>query len=92
MTSVRPGWGQLTGVHRRMCEHLLGPHPASEDEKPKPRTGQADKWAMNYQAAKQFYEREEHLRVPRKHIETIVGEDQGERDHKLEISGAGPRR
>ncbi|WP_443044845.1 helicase associated domain-containing protein [Streptomyces sp. Go40/10] len=31
---------------------------------------------MNYQAAKQYYEREGHLRVPRKHIETItVGAD-----------------
>lgn len=52
-------------------------------------------WAMNYQAAKHFYEREGHLRVPRKHIETIAvgsGNDQEERDHKLEISGAGPRR
>ncbi|MFE9552538.1 hypothetical protein ACFYOD_03465 [Streptomyces sp. NPDC006703] len=50
---------------------------------------------MNYQAAKHFYEREGHLRVPRKHIETIAvgsGNDQEERDHKLEISGAGPRR
>ncbi|MEU2058460.1 helicase associated domain-containing protein, partial [Streptomyces bungoensis] len=32
--------------------------------------------AMNYAAARQFYEREGHLRVPRKHIERIlVGSD-----------------
>jgi hypothetical protein len=55
-----------------MLEHILGITPASEDEKPRPRTSQADKWALNYQAAKQFYEREGHLRVPRKHTETIV--------------------
>ncbi len=38
---------------------------------------------MNYEAAKQFYEREGHLQVPRKHVERIVGEDQEEREHKL---------
>ncbi|MFF3517577.1 helicase associated domain-containing protein [Streptomyces sp. NPDC002573] len=45
---------------------------------------------MNYEAAKQFYEREGHLRVPRKHIERIVvggggcsGEDQEERELRL---------
>ncbi|MHC3455739.1 helicase associated domain-containing protein [Streptomyces prasinus] len=55
-----------------MCEHILRIEPAREDEKPKPRTSQADKWAMNYQAARQFYEREGHLRVPREHIERII--------------------
>ncbi|MDQ0595693.1 hypothetical protein QF037_000038 [Streptomyces canus] len=39
-----------------MCEQVLRIEPASEDEKPKPRRTQADKWAMNYEAAKQFYE------------------------------------
>ncbi|MGV4988716.1 helicase associated domain-containing protein [Streptomyces sp. NRAIS3] len=34
---------------------------------------------MNSTAAKQYYEREGHLRVPRKHIEAIAGEDQEER-------------
>ncbi|OIJ87369.1 hypothetical protein BIV25_39140 [Streptomyces sp. MUSC 14] len=34
-------------------------------------------------AARQFYEREAHLRVPRKHVETIVGEDQEERELNL---------
>ncbi|WP_420712974.1 helicase associated domain-containing protein [Streptomyces sp. MMG1121] len=35
---------------------------------------------MNYEAARQFFEREGHVRVPRKHIERIiVGEDQAER-------------
>jgi predicted site-specific integrase-resolvase len=36
---------------------------------------------MNYAAAKQYYEREGHLRVPRKRVERIaVGEDQEERE------------
>ncbi|MGW7529719.1 helicase associated domain-containing protein [Streptomyces sp. NPDC054783] len=39
---------------------------------------------MNYEAAKQFYERAGHLRVPRKHVERIVGEDQEERELRLE--------
>ncbi|MFJ9675250.1 Helicase associated domain protein [Streptomyces sp. NPDC101221] len=82
--SVRLGWDQLTTVQQWMCEHVLGIEPATENEQPRPRRTQADKWAMNYQAARQFYEREGHLRVPRKHIERIAGgEDQEEREHKL---------
>ncbi|MFF7414898.1 DEAD/DEAH box helicase [Streptomyces lydicus] len=84
--SVRVGWDRLTTVQQWMCEQVLGIEPAAEDEKPPPRRTQADKWAMNYQAAKQFFEREGHLRVPRKHIERIIvgsGEDQEEREHKL---------
>lgn len=80
--SVRLGWDELTAVQQWMCEQVLGITPASEDEKPKRRT-QADKWALNYEAARQFYEREGHLQVPRKHVERIVGEDQEEREHKL---------
>ncbi len=39
---------------------------------------------MNYEAARQFYAREGHLQVPRKHVERIVGgEGQEEREHKL---------
>jgi hypothetical protein len=86
--SVRFGWDKLTTVQQWMCEHILGIQPADEEEKPKPRTSQADKWALNYAAAKQFYEREGHLRVPRKHIERIViaerdSQDQEERELKL---------
>ncbi|MET9294835.1 Helicase associated domain protein [Streptomyces sp. NPDC003077] len=82
--TVRHGWDQLTTAQQWMCEHILGIEPAAENEKPTPRRTQADKWAMNYQAAKQFYEREGHLRVPRKHIERIVvGEDQEERELRL---------
>ncbi|MEV6162282.1 Helicase associated domain protein [Streptomyces sp. NPDC052052] len=82
--SVRLGWDSLTTVQQWMCEQVLGIEPAGEDEKPAPRRTQADKWAMNYEAAKQFYEREGHLRVPRKHVERIVvGEDQEERELRL---------
>ncbi|MFI0156425.1 helicase associated domain-containing protein [Streptomyces lydicus] len=90
--SVRLGWDQLTTVQQWLCEQALGIETASEEEKPKPRRTQADKWAMNYEAAKQFYKREGHLRVPRKHIEQITvgsngdggsGEDQEERELRL---------
>lgn len=85
--SVRYGWDQLTGGQQWMCEHVLGITPATDDEKPKPRRTQNDKWGLNYQAAKQYYQREGHLRVPRKHIEPITiggdGEDQEERPIKL---------
>ncbi|MDG9695390.1 Helicase associated domain protein [Streptomyces sp. DH17] len=88
--SVRLGWDNLTTVQQWMCEQVLGIEPAGEDEKPPPHRTQADKWAMNYQAAKQYYEREGHLRVPRKHIEPIVieagdggsGEDQEQREER----------
>ncbi|MFC9624820.1 helicase associated domain-containing protein [Streptomyces sp. NPDC056930] len=84
----RLGWEKLTTVQQWMCEQVLGIKPASEDEKPKPRTSQTQKWAMNYEAAKQFYEREGHLQVPRKHVETITlggdsGEDQEQRELRL---------
>ncbi|MEU2269607.1 Helicase associated domain protein [Streptomyces olindensis] len=91
--SVRYGWDKLTGVQQWMLEHILGIQPATENEKPRPRTSQADKWALNYTAARQFYEREGHLRVPRKHIERIIvasgdreasgREDQEERELRL---------
>ncbi|KUM90246.1 helicase, partial [Streptomyces cellostaticus] len=80
---VRFGWDKLTTVQQWMCEHILGIEPAAEDEKPRPRRTQADKWAMNYAAARQFFEREGHLRVPRKHVERVVGEDQEERELRL---------
>ncbi|WP_375999850.1 helicase associated domain-containing protein [Streptomyces broussonetiae] len=85
--SVRLGWHNLTTVQQWMCEQVLGIEPAAEDEKPPPRRTQADKWALDYEAARQFYEREGHLRVPRKHVETIVvgldGEAQDERELRL---------
>ncbi|GAA1948159.1 DEAD/DEAH box helicase [Streptomyces durmitorensis] len=81
--SVRLGWDQLTAVQQWMCEHVLGITPATDNEKPKPRRTQADKWALHLAAARQFYQREGHLQVPRKHTETITGDNQEERELKL---------
>ncbi|WP_244943602.1 helicase associated domain-containing protein [Streptomyces inhibens] len=94
VTSVRHGWDKLTGVQQWMCEQVLGIEPATGDEKPKPRTSQADKWATNLAAAQQFYEREGHLNVPRKHIETLTtggeenngsSEDQERREERRDV-------
>ncbi|MFD8277559.1 DEAD/DEAH box helicase [Streptomyces flaveolus] len=90
--TVRYGWDQLTGVQQWMCEQVLGIEPAGEDEKPPPRRTQADKWALNYAAAKQYYEREGHLRVPRKHAERIIvggdrsgGSSEGQEERELKL-------
>ncbi|GAA3085520.1 hypothetical protein GCM10020000_84990 [Streptomyces olivoverticillatus] len=83
-----------------MCGHVLGIEPAAEEEKPKPRRTQGDKWAVNYAAAQQFHEREGHLQVPRKHIEQVVtgGRPRGARrnetsswDRGSATSARGPR-
>ncbi|MFJ8036504.1 Helicase associated domain protein [Streptomyces sp. NPDC096032] len=68
----RLGFDNLTTVQQWMLEHVLGITPATDDEKPKPRRSQADKWAMHLTAATQYYQREGHLQVPRKHVERIV--------------------
>jgi hypothetical protein len=82
----RVGGDKLTGVQQCMCEHILGIEPAGEEEKPKPRTSQAQKWALHLTAATQYYQREGHLRVPRKHVETItIGGDGGENDEQRNV-------
>ncbi|MFI2205546.1 Helicase associated domain protein [Streptomyces sp. NPDC020192] len=69
---------QLTTVQQWMCEHILGIQPTDEHETPQPRRTHADKWALNLTAAQQYHQREGHLRVPRKHVETIVVSGEGE--------------
>ncbi|MFJ5030284.1 Helicase associated domain protein [Streptomyces sp. NPDC088560] len=85
----RLGFDRLSTVQQWMCAHVLGIEPAAEDEKPAPRRTHADRWTVNYTAAQQYYRREGHLRVPRKHEERIVlgsghaSEDRQERLVKL---------
>lgn len=83
VTSVRLRWDQLTGVQQWMCEQVLGITPATEDEKPKPRRTQAAKWTAKLAAARQFFEREGHLTVPRKHVETVISQDGRELQYRL---------
>lgn len=56
-----------------MLEHMLHLTPATPDEKPQAPRTQADKWAANMTAARQFHTRENHLQVPRKHTEEVDG-------------------
>ncbi|MFD6418759.1 Helicase associated domain protein [Streptomyces sp. NPDC060194] len=70
--SVRLGWDALSVAQRWMCERVLGIEPASADDRPGTRVSQADRWAVNLAAARQFREREGHLDVPRKHVETVA--------------------
>ncbi|GGT02921.1 helicase associated domain-containing protein [Streptomyces cinerochromogenes] len=87
----RLGWEKLTGAQQWLCEHVLGIKPATDGEKPRPRRTQADKWALNLAAATQYYQREGHLRVPRKHVETIVvgdgkgGSGQGQEERQIRL-------
>ncbi|WP_432104463.1 Helicase associated domain protein [Streptomyces sp. bgisy091] len=76
--TVRTGWEKLTGAQQWMCDQVLGIEPADEAEKPKPSMSQAQKWAIHLAAARQFFEREGHLKVSRKHIETISLPDTGD--------------
>lgn len=79
----RLGWDKLTTVQQWLLAHVLGVEPAREDEKPRPKRTQADKWAVNLAAGQQYYEREGHLRVPRKHVEVVVGDDGQEQQLRL---------
>ncbi|MGP3636368.1 Helicase associated domain protein [Streptomyces sp. 24-1644] len=79
------GFDNLTSVQQWMCEHVLGLEPVTEDEQPKPRTSQAEKWAIHYAAARQFYDREGHLTVPRKHVETLALGGEGQEQRKVAL-------
>ncbi len=81
--SVRYGWDQLTTVQQWMCEQVLGIEPAPDEEKPQQPRTQADKWNAHLTAARQFFEREGHLKVPRKHVETVLSEDGREDQYRL---------
>ncbi|WP_393071645.1 helicase associated domain-containing protein [Streptomyces sp. LN704] len=54
---------------------VLGIEPSDEGEKPKPRTSQAEKWAIHLAAATQFFTREGHLKVPRTYVERRRGQE-----------------
>ncbi|WP_405826379.1 Helicase associated domain protein [Streptomyces sp. NBC_00838] len=81
--SVRLGWDKLTAVQQWMCQHILGITPTTENEKPPPHRTQTDKWTANLTVARQYYLREGHLNVPRKHVETVLNEDGQELQFRL---------
>ncbi|WP_078987863.1 DEAD/DEAH box helicase [Streptomyces sp. XY332] len=71
----RLAWEQLAWAQRWLLEHTLGVTGASASERPRPRRTQAEKWAEHLAAARQFHTREQHLRVPRKHVERVGGQE-----------------
>ncbi|MGW9362238.1 helicase associated domain-containing protein, partial [Streptomyces diastaticus] len=73
----RIGWDKLTPVQQWMLDSVLGLKPAGEGELQPVRKTQADRWATHLAAARQFHAREGHLRVPRRHVEGVAG-DEGE--------------
>ncbi|TQJ92721.1 helicase associated domain-containing protein [Streptomyces sp. SLBN-31] len=71
IAAQRAGWEQLTPAQRFLLESA-GIDPAAAGETVAPgRRSQDEWWATHLAAARQFHAREGHLRVPRKHTETI---------------------
>ncbi|MER6968665.1 helicase associated domain-containing protein [Streptomyces halstedii] len=68
-------WDKLTPAQQWLLDSVLGLEPAAEGELQPVRKTQADRWATHLAAARQFDTREGHLRVPRKHVEEITGDD-----------------
>ncbi|MEU1201276.1 Helicase associated domain protein [Streptomyces sp. NPDC005813] len=75
ITAQRAGWEQLMPAQQYLLE-TIGIEPPAEGETVVPaRRTQADRWATHLAAARQFHAREGHLRVGRKHVEELAGED-----------------
>ncbi|MFJ4775837.1 Helicase associated domain protein [Streptomyces sp. NPDC088762] len=71
-------WERLSWAQRWLLEHTLGVTPAPEAERPPPRRSHAAAWAEHLEAARRFHAREQHLRVPRTHVEPV-----GDRELRL---------
>jgi hypothetical protein len=56
-----------------MLENMLHLTPAEPSERPPAPRTQADKWAANLAAARQFHAREGHLQPSRKAVEVVDG-------------------
>ena len=80
IATQRAGWEQLTPAQKFLLESV-GVEPAGAGEVAVPgRRSQDERWVTHLTAARQFHTREGHLRVARKHVETIRqgGGDNGE--------------
>ncbi|MGW2240279.1 Helicase associated domain protein [Streptomyces sp. NPDC001759] len=80
IAAQRAGWDKLVPAQQWLLESV-GVDP-DEDVPARPVVrSQADRWETNLAAARQYRNREGHLHVPRKHIETISARDgAGEED------------
>jgi hypothetical protein len=64
----------LLPAQQWLLAEILHLSPTSTQETEEPRTGRrtrAQMWADNLAAARQYQEREGHLNVPRRHVETV---------------------
>ncbi|WP_367318072.1 helicase associated domain-containing protein [Streptomyces sp. HUAS ZL42] len=78
ISAQRGGWEQLASAQRFLLE-TVGVEPAGAGETAVPgRRSQDERWVTHLTAARQFHTREGHLRVPRKHVETIRPGGDGE--------------
>lgn len=74
VVAQRAGWERLMPAQQFLLESI-GVQAPTDDELVRPvRRTQDDRWAANLAAARQFYAREGHLRVPRKAVEDVDGE------------------
>ncbi|MDX2709896.1 helicase associated domain-containing protein [Streptomyces sp. PA03-6a] len=71
----RLDWEQLLPAQAWMLQNMLHLGPAEPSERPPAPRTQADKWAVNLRAARQFHAREGSLQVPRKHVEQLAEPD-----------------
>jgi len=68
------GWHRLVPAQQYLLE-TLGIEPTGGDVAQPARRSQSAAWERNIAAARQFHAREGHLTVPRKHVETVDGEE-----------------
>ncbi|MDD1064303.1 helicase associated domain-containing protein, partial [Streptomyces cocklensis] len=80
----RLDWEQLQPAQAWMLENMLHLTPAQPDERPPAPRTQADKWALNIRAAKEFQAREGSLQtVPRKAVVQLSEPDGSQTAVKL---------
>jgi hypothetical protein len=80
----RHGWDQLLPAQQWMLEHMLHLTPAGPDERPPAPRTQADKWALNIRAAKEFHAHQGSLQaVPRKAVVHLSEPDGSQTTVKL---------
>ncbi|WP_406255844.1 Helicase associated domain protein [Streptomyces nigra] len=73
----RAGWDRLVPAQQWLLESLgIDPDEGGQAGRPV-RRSQDELWDRNMAAARQFYAREGHLRVPRQHREEVDGEQLG---------------
>ncbi|WP_393096782.1 helicase associated domain-containing protein [Streptomyces sp. LN325] len=70
----RAGWERLMPAQQFLLDSIGVEVPADGEAVAPVRRTQDDRWAANLAAARQFHAREGHLRVPRKAVEDIAGE------------------